>query len=110
MRLLINALATKNGGAREVARQIIGSLDVADTRRSIDATVLHTWPAEDLPSGTRFRFVELPLRRPLSRVVFEQVVMPFMALRFNIVLSLGNVGPLLSPSPSIVFLHNVAPL
>jgi glycosyltransferase involved in cell wall biosynthesis len=110
MRLLINALATKTGGAREVARQMIESLEAADTQRSVEATVLHTWPPEDLPSATRFSFVRLHLRRPLSRVLYEQLVMPFTARSFNVVLSLGNVGPLLSPSPSIVFLHNLAPL
>jgi glycosyltransferase involved in cell wall biosynthesis len=106
VKVLYNALSTRTGGGMSYARDQVAALLA---RNDLDVTVYvapwnrELWHATDVPAD-RFRDVNVS-SVPL-RVLWEQTVLPFEARRFDVVLSPGNMGPLVCPTPQVVILQN----
>jgi glycosyltransferase involved in cell wall biosynthesis len=99
------------GGTETYAAGLLHGLAEIDLRNEYVVFVNSesvNWP---LPEAANFTRVVCPVRaaRRASRYLFEQLRLPLLLSRYDIdvVHSLGYVGPLLAPCPSIVTIHDL---
>lgn len=99
------------GGTETYAVSLLRELAAIDGENEYVVFVNRESAELELPSAPNLRRVVCPVdaaRRPL-RYAWEQLVLPFQLRRHRVDLvhSLGYVGPLFSPCPSVVTIHDL---
>lgn len=105
LKILYNAMSARVGGGLTYATAQVGGLRQA--LESGEITVLSSPHNHlDLKSikGVRLRLVRH--RSLTSRILWEQVVMPFCARDYDVVVCPGNVAALWCPRPQVLVLQN----
>jgi len=110
-RILVNALSVTHGGGRTYALNLIRELDAED--RGLDFTVLV--PPGELEGVALSRVTREVVRLPgssgplrlLSRILYEELVLPFRARSHDALYCLADVVPPLCGTPVVVALVNL---
>ena len=107
-RILINALSLGQGGGRSYVTNLVRELGRDD--RGFAFTLLLQPDQTDVIEGQPIavREIRLPKRmRALWRIGYEQLVMPLLAARFDLVYCIADVAPRFCASPIVVLLRNL---
>jgi len=107
-RVLINALSMTQGGGRSYITNLLRELGGDD--RGFRFTLLASPGQLDGidPCGIEVRWVRLPTRqRVLWRVAFEELWMPLMAARFDLLYCVADLSPRFAAAPTVVLLRNL---
>lgn len=113
IRIALNALNCLSGGGTSSFVRMLESLGRLETRDEFHVFVSRHQRdiRAAIPPGCRVHEVSVNPRNLPLRVLYEQLLVPMWALRFRIdvVYTVGNVAPLLTPCPVVVFLSNANP-
>ncbi|MEM7413184.1 MAG: glycosyltransferase family 1 protein [Myxococcota bacterium] len=110
-RVLVNALSLTHGGGRSYILNVLREL--SGDQRGCDVTFLvaEGQLTDDECAGIRVRFVRLPPKpaalRLLLRVLFEQIVVPILAMRYDVLFCVADMTPALAGTPTVVILRNL---
>ncbi len=114
MRIGINLLYLLPGivsGTETYARELLNQLAALDQKNTYYIFVNREAANLPLPNQPNFKRVVCPIRatRRAVRYAYEQIGLPLqlLALRIDLVHSLGYVGPLFTPFPSVVTLPDL---
>ena len=109
--MLINAVSVTAGGGRSYIRNLLREL--ASDDRGFDFAVLCLEGALDAEEACGIELVEARvlgrrrLTRTVSRMLYEQVVLPRRARRFDLLYCLADVGPIHCATPTVVAIRNL---
>ncbi len=99
------------GGTETYARELLNHLAVIDTQNTYYIFVNRETAQWPLPNQPNFKRVICPIQatRRSVRYAYEQMILPFqlLALRIDLIHSLGYVGPLFTPCTPIVTLPDL---
>ena len=101
----------QNGGTQVYSESLIQALADLNTQDTFTVFVSREGAALDLPQQPNFHKVVCPIysANREMRYLWEQAIFPWSvrAHRVDLLHSLGYVGPLLSPCPQVVTIHDV---
>lgn len=114
MRIALNLLyliPNVVGGTETYALSLLRALDQIDSENEYYVFINNETSKLNLMSSSNFRYIICPFYakyRPI-RYAFEQLILPWLLKKYQIDLvhSLGYVGPIITPCPSIVTIHDV---
>jgi glycosyltransferase involved in cell wall biosynthesis len=110
-RVLINALSLSHGGGRTYVRNLLRELD--RDRRGLEFAILVV--AGRLPADAAGRIPVLEVRLPerparlstACRVLYEELKLPLVARRFDLLYCLADLAPVWTWTPTVVALRNL---
>jgi glycosyltransferase involved in cell wall biosynthesis len=111
MRVLINGLSLTHGGGRSYILNLLR--EFARDSRGWDVTLLtpegQLEPGE--ARGVHLETLRFPARPPVLRlalrVLYEQIVLPIRARRYDVLFCVADMTPMLAWTPTVVILRNL---
>lgn len=111
MRVLVNAVAVRGGGARTYLTNILDALVRVSSSHQYDVVLSdrQTDLLAALPANVRGRVCRGVPRSPWLRIVWEQIALPRLAVRWqtDVLFAAFNTAPLLSRVPIVLAQHSI---
>lgn len=99
------------GGTETYALSLLRALEQIDSENEYYVFINNKTSKLNLTSSSNFRYIICPFYAKYQpiRYAFEQLILPWLLKKYQIDLvhSLGYVGPIITPCPSIVTIHDV---
>lgn len=108
-RILVNALCFTTGGGRTYVVNLLRELTRDARGLSFLWLVADGGPTLPESDDVRVRTVRLPAGRArvVSRVLYEELVVPVIARRYDLLYCVGDIASPFSPRPTLVALRNL---
>lgn len=98
----------RQAGVSRFTEQMVRALQKRDTSDHYSVFLNETARGGFSDSrNMRFRYTRLPAARPTVRIFWEQLVLPAVSTRLDLLHCPVNVLPLLAPSPAVLTIHDL---
>jgi len=113
MKIAINVLPAKFAGGRDYAEMVIKTLSKIDKENQYFIFLSPDQKSNFMIKDKNFNFIvcSLPVKNKIIRMVWEQIILPFLLIknRVDLLYTLSAIDVFLSPIPVVIKIGNMAP-